>query len=162
MAPAVVQASRPALEFGRVHADCRRHHPDADQLKTLQPDLAVAEGLHRRHRIGLALGPPDFFRFGIPGNADFLRDLVIVRREIGIADRPVEAAVVLAFDFKVVRQIAGKISKIVERRAADAPAGLVGVAIRVLPFEQERNAGGLHAPAPEIGADQIGHLPVRS
>src|SRR4051812_35341963 len=70
-------------------------------------------------------------------------------------------AAVLALDLEVVRQKPRKISKVVQRSTADAPAGLAAVAVRVLAFEQEGRAGRANAPAPKVRADQIGELPVR-
>ena len=89
-------------------------------------------------------------------------DLVVVGRDVRIADRPVEARPCSLLILKSFGKQPRKIGEIVQRRAADAPAGLVGVAKRVLAFEQERRAGGLDPPAPEIRADQIGELPVGS
>src|SRR5205823_14261481 len=75
VAPAVIDASRPPLEFGRVHPHGSRHHADADRLEALQPDIAMAEGLHWRHRIGLTRGPPDFLRLRVAGDSYVLRHL---------------------------------------------------------------------------------------
>src|SRR5262249_46307995 len=94
--PAVVDARRPTLVLGRIHADCRRHHANADRLEAFEPDVATAERLHRRHRIGLAGRPPDFLGLGIAGDADVLRDLVVEGRNVLVGDRPVVSAVVLA------------------------------------------------------------------
>ena len=142
MAPAVIDAGRPALVFGRVHADRGRHHADAGGLEPLEPDVAVAECLHRRHRIGLAGGTPDFLRLGVAGDTEIIRNLVVIGRDVLVGDRPVERAVMLALDLEVVRQQPRKIREIVQRRAADAPSGLIGVAVGILAFEQERRTRG--------------------
>ena len=160
MTPAVIDAGRAALEVDGVHADRGRHHADAVRLQALQPDVAVAERLHRRHRIGLALRPPDFLGLGIARHADLGRDLVVVRRDVGVIDRPIEAFAVLAFHFEVGRQIAREVGEVMQRGAADAPAALIGVAVRIFALEQERHAGRLDAPAPHIRTDQVAHLPV--
>ena len=161
MAPAVVDAGRPAPVVGRVHPDCRGHHADAERFKALQPHLAIAEGLHRRHRIGLARRPPDLLGLGVAGDADVACDLVVVGRDVLVGDRPVERAVMLAADLEVVRKEARQVREIVKRGAADAPARLVAVAERILPFEKKRCAGRLDPSPPEVRADEIGELPIR-
>jgi hypothetical protein len=70
-------------------------------------------------------------------------------------------AVMLAFDLEIVRQQARKVGEVVQRGAADTPARLVTVTDRVLAFEEERAACGLHTPPPDVRADQIGKLPIR-
>src|SRR5437868_6878581 len=80
MAPAVIDAGGATLEVGRVHADRGGHHADAGRLEALEPDLPVLEGLHRRHRIGLALGPPQLLGAGVAGDADVLRHPVVIGR----------------------------------------------------------------------------------
>src|SRR5262249_32955675 len=151
---------RPALVLRRVHADAGRHEADAVRLAGLHPDFAVAEGLHRRHGVGTARRTPGFFRLGIARDADVDRDPVVPRREILVRDRPVEAAAVLALHLEVVRQQAREVGEVVQRRPAHAPAGLIAVAEGILALEQERRAGGLDAPAPEIRADEVAELPV--
>ena len=160
-APAVVEASRPPLPIDRGHADRGRHEMDAVLLGALQPDLAVGKGLHRRHRIRLARRPPLLFLLGVARHADFGRDLVVERRDILIGDRPIVRAIVLALDLVVGRQEAREIGEVMQRRAADAPARLRGVAERMLALEDDGRAGRLDAPAPDVGADQILELPVR-
>ena len=162
MAPAVVDAGRPPLVFGRVHSDRRRDHADADRFESLEPDLTVAEGPHRRHRIGLASRPPDLLRLGVARHADVARDPVVIGREILVGDWPVERAAVLTLDLEVVRQEAREVGEVVERRSANPPARLTAVAVGVPAFEQERSARCPKPPSPEIRADQIGELPVRS
>ena len=161
MAPAVVDARRAPLVVGRVHADRRGHHAYADRFEALQPDVAVAEGLHRRHRVGGARRPPDLLGLGVAGDADVARHLVVVRREVLVGDRPVEPAVVLAFHLEVVRQQAREVRKIVQRGSADAPARLVAVPHRVPALQDEWSSCSLDPPSPEIRADQIGEFPVR-
>ena len=51
-------------------------------------------------------------------------------------------AVVLALDLEIVRQQPREIGEIVQRGTADAPAGLVTVADRVLAFEEEGPPAG--------------------
>ena len=162
MTPAVIQARGASLELRRVHADGGRHHRNSRRFKTLQPDLAVAESLHRRHRIGFAGGPPFFLGPGVAGNADLARDLVVEGRHVGIGDRPVVGAVVLAPDFEIGRQITRKVGVVVQRRAADTPSALRGIGHRVLAFEQDRRAGRLDAAAPYLGTDEVGEFPVRT
>src|SRR5262249_61450660 len=57
--------------------------------------------------------------------------------------------------------VGGEMSEGVKRGTADAPAGLISVAVGVLSFEQKGNARRFYAPAPEIRTDQIGRLPIR-
>ncbi len=160
MAPAVIDAGRASLEIGRVHRHRRRHHADAERLEALHPDFAVAEGLHRRHRIGVARRPPDFLRLGVARHADVARHFVVERRNVLIGDRPVERAVMLALDLVVVRKKARVVGEIVQGRTADAPAGLAGIAEGVLAFEHERSARGPDPPSPHFRADEVGELPI--
>ena len=160
VAPAVVNAGRAALVFGRVHADARRHEPDAVLGAGFDPHLAMPEGLHRWHRIGLARRPPRLFRLRIPRDADVLSHLVVIAREVLVGNRPVEPPVVLALHLEIGRQQAREVGEVMQRRAAHAPARLVAVAERVLSFEQKRRTRRLDAPAPEVGAHEIGELPV--
>src|SRR5262245_19666625 len=122
----------------------------------------MAERLHGRRRIGRAWRPPDLLRLGVARHADVLRNLVVIGRDILVGDRPVERAAVLALDLEVVRQKSRKVGEVVQRRTAHAPARLVDVTERVLALEQEWTARGLDPPAPEIRADEIGELPIRS
>ena len=161
MAPAVVDAGRPAFERHRVHPHRCRDQPDAGLLASLHPDIAVAEGLHRRHRVGLALRPPFLLGRGIAGHADVLGHLVVIRRDGLVGDRPVEPAIVLALDREVVGQQAREVGEVVQRGAAGAPTRLIGVRKRVLAFEDERRPGRLEPASPEIRADEIGELPIR-
>src|SRR5258708_9549383 len=82
--PSIINAGRATLKIYRVHTDRRPHHADADGFQTLQPDLPIAESLHWRHRIGLALRPPNFFSLGVPSNPDVRRNLVEIRTTVGI------------------------------------------------------------------------------
>ena len=161
MAPAVIDASRPSLPILRRHTDRRRHQLNAVGLGALDPDLAVRESLHRRHRIGLARRPPFLLLPGVAGDADFGRNLVVEWRDIVIRDRPVVGAVVFALDLVVSRQKAREIGEVVQCRAADTPAGLTGVAERMFTLEHDRRTGGLKPPAPKLRADQISELPIR-
>ena len=161
MAPAVIDAGGAALELDRVHADRGRHHADAVRLEALEPDLAVLERLHRRHRIGLALRPPHLLGLGVAGHADLLGDLVVPGRDVVVGDRPVEGAAVLALDAEIVRQQAREIGEVVQRRAADAPAALGAHADGCLPSRRNGRARRLDAAAPDVGADEVGGLPVR-
>src|SRR5262249_59460346 len=79
----------------------------------------------------------------------------------GIADRPVVRAVVLALDAEVVGQEAREVREVMQRRAADAPAALIAVADRMLAFEDEGSARGLHPASPDVRADEIARLPIR-
>ncbi len=162
VAPAVIDASRSALEFRRIHSDRVGHKVDAVGLGGLEPHFAVREGLHRRHRVGLSGRPPFFLGLGIARHADLFRHFVVKRRDVFVSDRPIVRAIVLAFDLEVGRQIAREIGEVVQRRAADAPAGLADIAERIFAFEQYRRPGRLDAPAPDVGRDQIGKLPVRA
>src|SRR3974390_1414657 len=132
------------------------------QSKPLYPDVAIAKILHGRHRVRRTFGTPDLLGLCISRNAEFCCDFVVIGREIGIVDRPVEAAIVLAFDFEIVWQIAREVRKVVKRRAAYAPTRLVCVAVWILTFEEERDSGRLDASAPKVGADEIWELPVRT
>ena len=49
-----------------------------------------------------------------------------------------------------------------QRRAADAPAGLADIAERIFAIEQHWRTGRFDAPAPDVGADEIGQLPIRA
>src|SRR5262249_57965100 len=69
VAPAVVDAGWSPPVVGRVHPHRCRHHADADRFETFEPDLAVTEGLHRRHRIRLAHRPPALLPPGIRPDA---------------------------------------------------------------------------------------------
>ena len=153
MAPAIIDAGRPALEFGRVHADRRRHHTDAGRFAALLPNITIAKGFHRRHRIGFTLRPPNFLSLGIAGHANLRRNLVIVGRDVRIRDRPVEAAIVFTLHLEIVRHVAREIREIVQRRTANTPAGLIGVAVRILALEQKWNAGRFDLRTPKIRAD---------
>src|SRR6516164_5543007 len=104
-----MQAARPL--FGRVHPDRCRNHADADRLEAFEPDLTIAKGLHRRHRVGLTGRSPDFLRFGIARHADVTSYFVVVGRDVLIRDWPVMRAVMLALDLKIVRQQAWKIGE---------------------------------------------------
>ena len=161
VAPAVIDAGGTALVLGRVHRDRVRHHADAVRREALEPDLTVAEGLHRRHRIGRTGRPPDFLGLGVARHADIGRDLVVIGRDVGIVDRPIERAAVLALDLEVEGQQPREVGEVMQSSAADAPAGLVGVAEGILSFEQERRAGRLDPPSPDIRADEVGELPIR-
>src|SRR5262249_31290369 len=160
-APAVVDAGWSPPVVGRVHPHRCRYHADADRFETFEPDLAVTEGLHRRHRIGLAHRPPDFLRLGIAGDADVARDPVVIGRDVLVGDRPVEPPAVLALVLEVVWQEPRGVGEIVERRSADTPTRLTAVSVGVLAFEEEWSARCTQPPSPEIRADQIGELPVR-
>src|SRR6516162_9580036 len=103
--------------------------------ETLEPDVAVAKGFHRRHGVRIARRPPNFLGLGVARNADIARDLVVIGRDILIGDRPVVRAVVLALDPEVIGQQPRKVSEIVQRGSADAPAALVTVGDRILAFE---------------------------
>src|SRR5215831_1375991 len=107
-----IDAGRPPLVFGRVHPDHCRNHADADRLEAFEPDLTIAKGLHRRHRVGLTGRPPDFLRFGIARDAEVASYFVVVGRDVLIRDRPVMRAVMLALDLKIVRQQARKVGKV--------------------------------------------------
>ncbi len=161
MAPAVVDAGRPAFEGSRVHPHRGRNQPDAGFFAGLQPDIAVAEGLHRRHRVRLPLRPPFLLGRGIAGHPDVLRDLVVVRRDGLVGDRPVERAIVLALDLEVVGQEAREVGEVMQRGAAGAPTRLIAVRERIPAFEDERRPGRLDPASPEIRADEIGELPIR-
>jgi hypothetical protein len=153
-------APRPPLVVGRVHRHRRRHHADAERLEALEPDFAVTERLHRRHRIGVARRPPDFLRLGVARHADVARHPVVERGNVRIRDRPIEPAVMLALHLVVVRKKARMVGEIVQGRAAHAPAGLAGIAERVLAFEPEGGAGGPDSPPPHFRADEVGELPI--
>ncbi len=162
MTPAVIQASGPPVILDRIHPDRRRHHPDAGGLKTFQPDIAISKRLHRRHRIGFSGRPPFLFRLGIAREAGVARDLVVEWCNVLIGNRPVVPPIVFALHPEIGRQQSRKIRVIVQRRTADSPAALGGVGHRVLAFEQDGRAGGLDAPSPDFGTDEIGELPVRT
>ena len=138
MAPAVIDAGRPAHKISRVHADRRRHHTDAGRFAALLPNITIAKGFHRRHRIGFTLRPPNFLSLGVAGHANLRRNLVIVGRDVRIRDRPVEAAIVFTLHLEIVRHVAREIREIVQRRTANTPAGLIGVAVRD-PLPSSRN-----------------------
>src|SRR5262249_57491749 len=127
VAGAVVDGGWSALVMGRVHPNRCWHHSDADRFEALEPDLAVTEGFHRRHRIGLARRPPDLLRLGVARDADVARDPVVIEREVLIGDRPVEPAAVLALYLEVVWQGPREVSEVVERPSADAPTPLTPV-----------------------------------
>ena len=150
MAPAVIDAGGPVLEVGRVHGDRRRHHADVVGGKSLEPDLAVLEGLHRRHRVVAPGRPPQFFRLGIAGDADVVRDLVVPRRDVLIGDRPVVGAVVLALDAEIVRQQARHVGEPMQRGAADAPAAVIADRRDLLALENEGRPRRLDAAAPHV------------
>src|SRR5262249_29246035 len=126
-----------------------------DRLEALFQDLALAEGLHRRHRIRVARRPPFLLRLGIARHADLARDAVVVGRDVFISDRPVEPAIVLALHPVVGLEEARVIGKVMQRRATHTPAGLAGIAEWILAFEPERRAGGTNPPAPHFRADQL-------
>src|SRR5262245_63601828 len=129
MTPAVIDAGRAAFEFGRVHADRRRHHADTDRFAALLPNITIAKGLHRRHRIGLAPRSPNFLSLGVAGHANLRRNLVVIWRNVRIRDRPVEAATVFALHLEIIRHEAWEIREIVQRSATNTPAGLISVPI---------------------------------
>src|SRR5439155_513645 len=81
-------------------------------------------------------------RLGIAGHTDVLGDFVVIRHDVLVGDRPIERAAMFALDLEVVRQEPREVGKVVQRRAADAPARLVDVAEGILAFEQERTARG--------------------
>src|SRR5262245_41253730 len=103
----------------------------------------MAEGLERRHGVGLAGGAPDLLGFGIASDADVARHLVVVRCYVLIGNRPVDSAAVLAFDPEIVGEEPRKIGEVVQGGATHAPARLIAVSESVLAFEQERRACGL-------------------
>ncbi len=161
MAPAVINAGRPPVVLGRVHPDRCRHDADSDRLEAFEPDLTITKSLHWRHRIGLAHRPPDLFCFGVARNTDIACDLIVIGRDILIRDRPIKRATMLAFDLEIVWQQSGKVGEVVQRSPANAPARLVAVADRVLSLEEKRATRRLYPPSPDVGADQIGELPIR-
>jgi hypothetical protein len=120
------------------------------RIKALLPGVATRECPHRRHRIGLSGRTPDFFGLGVAGDADIVGDLVPVGRDVGVVDRPIQAFAIGAFDFEVVGQQARKVCEIMERGAAGAPSGLIDIAVRIFAFQQERRAGRLDTPAPDV------------
>ena len=160
-APAVIDAGVAALVGLAVDADGAADHVEALRLEAGQPHLAVAEGFQRRHRIGLARRAPALLRLGVAGDADLAGDLVIIRREVGIGDRPVERAAVVALDREVVGQQARKVRGVVQRGAAGAPAVVAGAADRVLALVEDGRSRALEPPAPDVGRDEVGELPVR-
>src|SRR5262249_56946233 len=91
MTPAVIDAGRAAFEFGRVHADRCRHHADTDRFAALLPNITIAKGLHWRHRIGLALRPPNFLSLPIPGPANPRCNFFLYWPDVPIPDRPAHA-----------------------------------------------------------------------
>src|SRR6185312_549689 len=86
------------------------------------PDFAMAKRFERRHRIGGARRPPALLRLGVAGNADLARHAIVIRSNIGVGNRPIQAAAMLALHVEIGRQQTGKISGVVQRRAARAPA----------------------------------------
>src|SRR5262249_54501570 len=162
VAPAVVNACRPPFVVGRIHADCRRDHANADRLEALQPDVAVTKGLHRRHRIRRARRPPDLLGLRITRYPDVARDFVVVRRQVLVGDWPVQRAAMLALDLEIVRQQAREICEVMQRGAADSPAGLIAIGDGMPALENEWAAGVLEAPPPGIRADEISGFPVRT
>src|SRR5271169_3735968 len=131
--------------------------PDASSL---EPYVAVAESLHRRHRIRLAGGPPFFLGLRIARDADVAGNLVVEGSYVFVSNGPVVAAPVLALHPEIGRQEPREVGEVVQRRAADAPSGLRGVAHRVLAFEKDRRAGRFDPTAPDLGTDEIGKLPI--
>src|SRR5438093_12293569 len=94
VAPAVINARRATFVFCGVHSDRCRYHADTGRLETLEPDFAVSEGLHRRHRIRRTRRPPNLLRLGIAGPADVLRALIVIWRNVLVGNRPFEAVAV--------------------------------------------------------------------
>src|SRR6516225_419992 len=72
------------------------------------------------------------------------------------------SAAMLAPDPKVGRQQPREIGEVVERGTANAPTALITVGYWMLSFEPERRARWLHPATPDVGADEIGELPVGS
>src|SRR6202040_1081859 len=68
----------------------------------------------------------------------------------------------LAVHLEVVWEQAREIGEVMQCGPADAPAGIIDIAIRVLTFEQKGPACRLDPPSPEVRADEIARLPVRS
>ena len=159
-APAVMDAGGAAFVLGAVHPDGARRDRDADRLEARHPDLTMPKGLERRHWIGLATRLPALLRLGVAGDPDLAGDAVVIRCEVGIGDRPVQGPAVLALHLEVGRQQPGEIGGIVQRRAAHAPAVIGGAPDRIAALIEDSGAAALEPPAPDVGADEIGELPI--
>ncbi len=159
-APAVMDASLAPLVRDAADADRTGDNVNADRLKAFDPHLAVAKLPQWRHRVRLAGRPPAFLGLGVARNPDLTRGPVVIRREIGIRDRPVEPAVV-ALHGEVVRKQPWIVGGVVERGAARAPAVIGRAADEILAGQHGLRTGGANAPRPDVGADQVRELPVR-
>ena len=160
-APAVVDTGGPALVFRAVDADRTRRNRDADRLEARHPDFAMAKRLERRHRIRGSRRAPALLRLGVAGNADLARDAIVIGGNVGVGDRPIQPAAVLALHVEVGRQQAGKIGGVVQRRAARAPAMIGGATDGVTALIDDGWTTAAQASSPDVGADEVGELPVR-
>src|SRR5262249_24575270 len=106
--------------------------------------------------------PPDLLGLRITRYPDVARDFVVVRRQVLVGDWPVQRAAMLALDLEIVRQQAREIREVMQRGAADSPAGLIAIGDRMPALENEWAAGVLEAPPPGIRADEISGFPVRT
>ena len=93
IAPAIPYTNGPAVIAFRGHRERQWGRMHALLFETASDNLALGEQRHRRHRIGLARGTPDFPP-GIPRYAVFTLYQIVVRPQFVIAYRPVQRTIV--------------------------------------------------------------------
>jgi hypothetical protein len=116
-----VDAVRPVPEPAVGDGDRTHLGGDPELAGTAQEDLAVPADRMRPVRVTVRITP----RPALPGDRQLLLDLFVIGAKLRIAERPVGADSIKAARGEVARVKARRVARVVDHRAADAPAGVV-------------------------------------
>ena len=114
---------------------------DPEPGRAAQEHLAVPADRVRPVRVAVRVSP----RPALAGDREFLLDRLVVRAELGIADRPVGADAVQGGGHEVARVEPRGVAGVVDHRSADAAAGVVRA-------HRDRVRAGDH---PRVGPVQV-------
>ena len=94
---------------------------DAELVRATQEDLPVPADRMRPVRVAVRVSPWPV----LAGHRQFLLDLLVVRTQLGVGERPVGAHPVGGTGHEVARMEARGVAGVVDHRAADAAPGVV-------------------------------------
>src|SRR6185295_1229269 len=142
VAPAIPDARRAAVVRRRVYRERQRRHFLAYFRESACNRFALRKHGHRWHRVGGAWRTPHFL-LGVSRNASLALHTIVVRRELLVADGPIEPALITLVHLEVFFVQARPHGVMMRGAATDPVARIEDVADGVLAFFDHRRAGPL-------------------
>ena len=151
-AESAVDTVRPVAEpaVGDGHRPDLGH--DAELVRPAQEDLAVPADRVRPVRVPVRVAP----RPVVPGDRQFLLDLLVVGAQLRVADRPVGAHPVRGPGGEVAGMEPRCVTGVMDHRAADAAARVVGAHRHRVAARDDAGIGPVQVVRARLVADPVG------